>query len=132
MNKCHVFVLSWPLSIPFPVSFFFFFDFIYFIFREREMEREREGQKCQCVIVSCTPTIGDLARNPGMCPAREANQWPFASQFCAQSTELYQPGLRLAILMSQLKEYIYQMLNEFLYHILSKGEIKWWVFYIMY
>ena len=36
--------------------------------RGREREAEGEGEKHQCVVASCTPPTGDLARNPGMCP----------------------------------------------------------------
>ena len=38
------------------------------------------------------PSIGDLARNPGMCPGWESNQRPFISQAGIQSTESHQPG----------------------------------------
>ena len=34
----------------------------------------------QCVVASCMPPTGDLARNPGMCPDCESNQQPFGSQ----------------------------------------------------
>ena len=64
----------------------------YFIFREWGREGEREGEKHQCMVASCTPSTGDLTRNPGMCPDGELNLQPFASQACAQSTKLYQPG----------------------------------------
>ena len=74
------------------LSFFFFFLKILFIFRERGREREREGKTHQCVVASHTPTTGDLAHNPGMCPDRELNQWPFDLQASAQSTEPHQPG----------------------------------------
>ena len=45
----------------------YFKNFIY-LFLERGRERQREGRKHQCVVASHTPTTGDLARNPGMCP----------------------------------------------------------------
>ena len=32
-------------------------------------EGEREGEKHQCVVASCAPPTGDMARNPGMCPS---------------------------------------------------------------
>ena len=41
---------------------------------------------------ACSPT-GERARNPGMCPDRESNRWPFSSQAGAQSTEPHQPEL---------------------------------------
>ena len=41
---------------------------ILFISREKRKEGEREGEKHQCVVASCAPPSGDLARNPGMCP----------------------------------------------------------------
>ena len=46
----------------------------------------------ECVVASCAPPTGDLARNPGMCPDWELNQRPFGLQTCTQSTELHQPG----------------------------------------
>ena len=49
-----------------------FYLFIYF--RERGREGEREGEKHQCVVASCMPPTGDLARNPGMCPDWESNR----------------------------------------------------------
>ena len=68
------------------------FKKILFIFRERGREGEREGEKHQCVVASCVPPAGDLARNPGMCPDWELNWQPSGSQAHAQSTELHQPG----------------------------------------
>ena len=72
---------------------FIIFLKILFIFRERGREAEREGKKHQCVVASHAPPTGDLARNPGMCPDWESNQWLFGSQVCAQSTEPHQSGL---------------------------------------
>ena len=43
-----------------------------------------------CGYLSRDPLTGNLASNPGMCPDWESNQWPFALQALAQSTE---PGL---------------------------------------
>ena len=65
--------------------------FIYFLERGREGERERE--KHQCEVASRTPTTGDLAHNPSMCPDWESNQQPSDSQASTQSTEPHQPGL---------------------------------------
>ena len=31
-------------------------------------EKEGGGERHQCVVASCVPPTGDLARNPGMCP----------------------------------------------------------------
>ena len=45
---------------------------------------------CDCLWRAPT---GDLAHNPGMCPAWESNRQPFGSQAGSQSTELHQPGL---------------------------------------
>ena len=59
------------------------------MFRKRGREGEREPSMCGC---SWHAPYWDLARNPGMCPDWESNQWPFGSQACAQSTELHQPG----------------------------------------
>ena len=68
-----------------------FKDFIY-LFLERGREGEREGEKHHCMVASCTPPAGDLARNPGMYLDWELNQRPFGSQASAQSTEPHQPG----------------------------------------
>ena len=68
-----------------------FFFKILFIFRERGREGEREGEKHQCVVASRASFTGDLAHNPGTCPAWESNWRPFASQAGGQSTELHQP-----------------------------------------
>ena len=73
-----------------------FFERLYvFVFRQRGREGEREGEKHPCVVASCVPPTGNLARNPGMCPDWEPNQRPFGSQAGAQSTEPQQPGLYL-------------------------------------
>ena len=46
-----------------------------FIFREGGRRQvEREGEKHQCVVASSMAPTGDLAHNPGMCPAWESNQ----------------------------------------------------------
>ena len=55
--------------------------------------KEKEGEKYQCVVASHVPPTTDLARNPGMCPSWESNQWPFGSQAGTPSTEPHQPGL---------------------------------------
>ena len=44
------------------------------------------------MVAPHTPTTGDLAHNPGMCPDCELNRGTFALQAHAQSTELHQPG----------------------------------------
>ena len=81
---------SIPLIYAF-IGWFFFKDFIY-LFLERGREGEREEEKHQCVITFHVPPTGDLARNPGMCPAWESSQRPFGSQASTQSTEPHQPG----------------------------------------
>ena len=48
------------------VLFFFLFLILFIYFREGKGGKERE--KHQCVVASHAPLIGDLARNPGMCP----------------------------------------------------------------
>ena len=50
-------------------------DFIYVFFKEGK-GGEREGEK-QCVVASCMPPTGDLARHPGICPDCESNWQPF-------------------------------------------------------
>ena len=67
-------------------------DFIC-LFSERGREGEREGEKHQCVVASCVPPIGNLARNPDMCPDWESSWQPFGSQASTQSTKPCQPGL---------------------------------------
>ena len=51
------------------------------------------GEKQQCVVACCVPHTGDLARNPGMCPDWESNQWPFGQHASTQSFKPHQPGL---------------------------------------
>ena len=82
-------------SLQIYLFYFILFRFYLFIFRERGREGEREGEKHQCVVTSHVPRTGDLAHNPGMCPAWEANQQCFGSQAQAQSTELHQSGMQM-------------------------------------
>ena len=59
----------------FLLFFYYYFERFYlFIFRETGTVGEGEGQKYQCVVASRMPTTGDLAHNPGMCPAWESSQ----------------------------------------------------------
>ena len=67
------------------ISFLKYFIYLF-------LERGREGEKHQCVVASCTPPPGHLARNPGTCPDWELNWRPFGSQSSAQFTEPKQPG----------------------------------------
>ena len=67
-----------------------------YLFSDRGEGREKE--KHQCVVASSTPSTGDLARNPYMCPDWEAN---FGSQGDAQSTEPHQSGLANYSLIEQ-------------------------------
>ena len=58
------------------ISFFkiLFKDFIY-LFLERGEGKEKERERNINVwFASCTPPIGDLAHNPGMCPDCKKNQ----------------------------------------------------------
>ena len=71
------------------IKVFFLKDFI---FRQRRREGEREGEKHQCVVACRMPSTGDLAFNPGMCPAWELNWQPLGSQAAAPSTEPHWPG----------------------------------------
>ena len=96
LSSCiiYTFVSFEPQSIRFVLIVFFKKIYLFF-FRERGREGEREGEKHQCVVVSHAPPIGDLARNPGMCPDWESNRQAFGSQSSTQSTEPHQPGLSL-------------------------------------
>ena len=67
--------------------------FYVFLFRQRGRQGEGEGEKHQGVVASHPSPIGDLARNPGMCPDWESNLRPFGSQTSTQSTEPHQCGL---------------------------------------
>ena len=82
-----------------PVSVCFLKIFYLFIFRERGGEGEKEGEKTLSGCLSRAPYQGpNLAHNPGMCPVWELNRRPFGSQAGAQTTELYQPGLKALFL----------------------------------
>ena len=70
-----------------------FKDFIY-LYLDREEGRER-GWAVPACVASRSPATGDLARNSGMCPDWEWNQWSFGSQTGAQSTDPHQPGLNV-------------------------------------
>ena len=50
------------------------------------------------MAASHTPSTGDLACSPGMCPDWEWNQQPFGSQAGAQSTEPHQLGLIITLI----------------------------------
>ena len=84
------------LDIVINTFFKFFYRFNLFIFREGKGGRKRE--KHQSVVAFHVPHTGDLACNPGMCPAWESNQQLFGSQVRAQSTEPHQPGLSTTLL----------------------------------
>ena len=79
---------------------FIFFNVIY-LFLDRREGREKERERNISVFASHVPTSRDLPNNPGMCPDWESNQWPFASQAGAQSTEPHQPGLIFFIYLKQ-------------------------------
>ena len=66
-----------------------FKKYILFIFREGKGGRRRE--KHQSVASRTHPLIGDLARNPGLCPDWESNCRPLSLQAGTQSTEPHLP-----------------------------------------
>ena len=72
----------------------FFKHFIYLHLEEGKggRKRWREPSVWERLVASRTPPDGDLAHNPGMCPAWESNQRTFSSQASAQSTEPHYPG----------------------------------------
>ena len=61
------------IKVAFELKLHFFLIFYLFIFREGGKEGEKEGEKHQCVVASCVPPTGDVARNPGTCPDWESN-----------------------------------------------------------
>ena len=89
-----LFPFSWnvfflpPLFFSLCLSLLFFK--ILFIYFQRQGGR-KEGEKHQCMIASCVPPTGDLARNPGMCPDWESNQQLFGSKARDQYTEPHEP-----------------------------------------
>ena len=85
----------WAWWVPWGLLLFslFFKRFYLFIFRKRGGAGEREGERHQCVLASCAPPTGDLARNPDMCPDWESSQRSFGLQAGAQSTKPYKQGL---------------------------------------
>ena len=64
-----------------------------FTYLKRGEGREKERERNINVWLPLTrlPT-GDLARNPGMYPDWESNQWPFGSYASTQFIEPHQPG----------------------------------------
>ena len=73
----------------------FFKDFIYLFL---EKERKKEERNINMWLPVMQRLTGNLARNPGLCPDWESNQWPFGSQARAQSTKPHQPGPGHALL----------------------------------
>ena len=76
----------------------FFRDFTYLFLEGWEgREKKREASMCERYInwspLTSSQPVEILAHNPGICPNQESNQWPFALQASAQSTEPHQPGL---------------------------------------
>ena len=72
-----------------------------YLFSEGEEEREKERETSMCeMVASHTPPAGELAHNPGECPALgsklrpfwESNQRPFSLKASTQSIEPYLPG----------------------------------------
>ena len=54
---------------------FFLKEFIYLLLERVGMREKRKGEK-HWLVTSCKPPAGDLAFNPGMCPAWELNRQP--------------------------------------------------------
>ena len=92
-----VFTKKFPWYLSFSFKVFLKKNLSIYLFLERGEGKEKEGEKHQCVVASYVPPTRDPARNPGMCPDWELNQWPFGSQACTQSTEPHQPGLQMTI-----------------------------------
>ena len=95
---------------------------ILFLFNFREGKVGRKRGKHQCVVASCAPPTGDLARNPGMSPDCELNQRPFGLQARAQSRAAPAralPSFKILIVSSIIYIY-YNILYKSLYIILSK------------
>ena len=92
-------------AMPARMRYFTFLRFYLFVFREkgRKGERGREtsmyGRNIDLLPLARVPTRG-LAHNPGMCPDRGSNQWPFALRDGAQPTEPCQSGLRSFCIVS--------------------------------
>ena len=65
-------------------SFFFKILFIFILERgggqEKEKERNIDMREIHQLVASCTPSTGDLACTPGMCPDWELNRQTFGSQ----------------------------------------------------
>ena len=78
--KCFLRQGIFLLLFKYCVLILFLKRFYLFISRQKGREGERKGEKYQCVVASRTTHTGNLARNPGMCPDWESNQWPFGSQ----------------------------------------------------
>ena len=82
LNIYSVIILFSTWMITFDCLFLLFLRFL-FIFRGRERrEKERERNisvwEKHWLVASCMLPTGDWTHNPGMCPHRELNQWPFS------------------------------------------------------
>ena len=88
---------------------FYFLKILFIYFQGGGREGKRKGEKHQCVVAPCTLPTGDLACNPGMCPAWELNQQPFGSQVHSQSTELHQPGPYIYVFMLVISVLSFQL-----------------------
>ena len=107
----------------------FFKDVIYlFLSRGEGREKERE-RNINVWLPLMHPPTGDLARNPGMCPDWQSNQWPFGSQAGTQSTEPHQPGLILFLCIhcndsSLISDFLFFSFKDFIYSFLEGGEVR--------
>ena len=63
--------------------------------REKERDRNIDVLDIHQLVASCTPPIGELACNPGVCPNWELNGKLFSLLASTQSTEPHQPRLNV-------------------------------------
>ena len=92
LNMCKA---LWFFSYIFNSSLFLCRKYFIYLFLERGEGREKERERNINVWLPLVhPPTGDLACNPGLCPAWELNQGPFGSWAAGTlSTEPHKPGL---------------------------------------
>ena len=92
LNQSQINVNEKPHSLAKTTFFFFLLRFYLFLEKEREREKHQCGRHTSIICPLSAPQPQIKPHNPGMCPAWELNQQPFALRSDAQPTEPHQSG----------------------------------------